>query len=704
MSDLLSIVENGITMVFDLAQRARLLHFSTLPFNAQNITNNTDAQSRFNLVEVNLSGLDKPLERHGAGFTATAPGYTLQFDSYNDIRNEQGRKLTFLLNDTGSEVNLEVHYQFYSELAIIRSWTVITNKGSEPQTLEYLSSFVLNGIEKDSAAEWEKNFSLLIPHNSWTRELQWREYSFDELGFTPCIQKGLQRSSKPLHFSNTGAWSTKEYLPMAYLHDSHTGAGLFWQIENNGSWHWEIGDQADHLYLQLGGPNEFYSHWFKQLNPGESFTSVPVAIGVTAQGFEHAMGVLTQYRRRIRRVNEDNQKLGVIFNDYMNCLFGDPTTEKLLPLIDAAAAAGSEYFCIDCGWYDKGEWWNGVGQWLPSAERFPEGIEYVISYIRNKGMIPGLWLELEVMGVKSPKLAETDDSWFFMRHGKRVFDRSRYQLDFNSPAVIAHANEVIDRLVNTYGVGYIKMDYNIEPGIGTEQGADSVGDGLLKHNRAYLRWLDEVFTRHPQLIIENCGSGGLRMDYAMLSRCSIQSTSDQEDYLKYATIAANAPTAVTPEQAAIWSYPMRDGDEQEVIFNQVSAMLLRIHQSGHLAELSEANFGQVQEAIGFYKTLRNNIKQALPFWPLGLSRFSDEWVALGLVAPCGKRLLAVWHREGEQAVCTLPISDLLGKEVDIKQGYPTTIAHHTSWDGASGQMVIAMPNRSAAIFEINTLG
>ncbi|WP_151994873.1 glycoside hydrolase family 36 protein [Buttiauxella massiliensis] len=703
MSELLTIVENGITMVFDLAERARLLHFSTEFFNPEKITDNSDAQSRFNLVEVNLSGLDKPLERHGAGFTATAPGYTLQFDSFSDNHNDQGRKLIFLLTDTASEISVEVHYQFYSELSIIRSWTVITNKGNTPQTLEYLSSFVLNGIEKDSSPEWERNFSLHIPHNSWTRELQWRKYSFDELGFTPCIQKGLQRSSKPMHFTNTGAWSTKEYLPMAYLHDSHNNTGLFWQIENNGSWHWEIGDQADHLYLQLGGPNEFYSHWFKQLNSGESFTSVPVAIGVTAQGFDHAMGVLTQYRRRIRRINEDNQKLGVIFNDYMNCLFGDPTTEKLLPLIDAAAAAGAEYFCIDCGWYDKGEWWNGVGQWLPSVERFPEGIEFVISYIRDKGMTPGLWLELEVMGVKSPKLAETDDSWFFMRHGKRVFDRSRYQLDFTNPAVIAHANEVINRLVDIYGVGYIKMDYNIEPGIGTEQGADSFGDGLLKHNRAYLSWLDDVFARHPQLIIENCGSGGLRMDYALLSRCSIQSTSDQEDYLKYATIAANAPTAVTPEQAAIWSYPMRDGDEQEVIFNQVSAMLLRIHQSGHLAELSEANFNLVQEAISFYKTLRDDIKYALPFWPLGLSRFSDEWVALGLIAPGGKRLLAVWRREGEQAVCVLPISELAAKEVVIKQGYPTTITHESHWDGTRGEMQISMPNRSAAIFEINAI-
>lgn len=695
MSALFTVIENGITMVFDLQDRARLLHFSALPFDAETLGHNADELSRFNLVEVNISGLDKPLERHGAGFTATAPGYTLRYRQHQDTRNADGRKLVFTLFDRNTAAEVEVHYQFYTRLSLLRSWSVIRNQGNAPFTVEYLSSFVINGIEKESAKNWDDNFSLHIPHNSWTRELQWRQYTFDELGFMPCIQKGLQRSSKPLHYTNTGAWSSKEYLPMGYLEDKHTGAGLFWQIEHNGSWHWEIGDQANHLYLQIGGPNEFYHHWFKHLQPGDEFSSVPVAVGVTKSGFTDAIATLTQYRRRTRRVNDDNQRLGVIFNDYMNCLFGDPTTAKLLPLIDAAAEAGAEYFCIDCGWYDKGEWWNGVGQWQPSAERFPEGIQYVIGYIREKGLIPGLWLELEVMGVKSPKLAETDDSWFFMRHGKRVFDRSRYQLDFTSPAVLRHADEVIDRLVTEYGVGYIKMDYNIEPGIGTEQHADSAGDGLLKHNRAYLAWLDAVFARYPQLIIENCGSGGLRMDYAMLSRCSIQSTSDQEDYLKYATIAANAPTAVTPEQAAIWSYPLRDDDEQAVIFNQVSAMLLRIHQSGHLAELSGQGFRQVQDAIRYYKTLRQQLKTALPFWPLGLSSFTDEWVALGMQAEDGKVWLAVWRREGDQASCELPLTGLKGK---IVQGYPSTVQHATAWD--NDVLTVTMPPRSAAIFEI----
>ena len=105
--------------------------------------------------------------------------------------------------------------------------------------------------------------------------------------------------------------------------------------------------------------------------------------------FDKAMGELTKYRRKIRRRNKDNQRLAVIFNDYMNCLWGDPTAEKEFPLVDAAAEAGCEYFCIDAGWYADGFWWDEVGEWKESRKRFPNGVKEVADYIRKKGMI--LW-------------------------------------------------------------------------------------------------------------------------------------------------------------------------------------------------------------------------------------------------------------------------------------------------------------------------
>ena len=165
-----------------------------------------------------------------------------------------------------------------------------------------------------------------------------------ELGLAQCQPAEIQRSSKVIGATNIGNWSTKEYLPMGLLENTEAGSNLFWQIEHNGSWHWEISDQMGSFYIQLSGPSETESHWWKNLQPGETFTTVPVCVGSTIGKFDDAMGELTKYRRVIRRKNDDNEKLCIIFNDYMNCLWANPTTAKELPLIDAAHKAGCEYF------------------------------------------------------------------------------------------------------------------------------------------------------------------------------------------------------------------------------------------------------------------------------------------------------------------------------------------------------------------------
>jgi alpha-galactosidase len=492
---------------------------------------------------------------------------------------------------------------------------------------------------------------------------------------------------------------------MGVLINQEKETTYFWQIEHNGSWHWEISDTpGSQIYLQLSGPTEQEHQWWKQLAPGESFISVPVAVGSiqssSTDAFTQAIAVLTHYRRTIRRHNQDNINLPVIFNDYMNTLNGDPTTEKLLPLIEAAGALGCEYFVIDAGWYANGHWWDTVGDWLPSLQRFPNGIEEVLQAIKDNGMIPGLWLEIEVVGVKSPLAQQVPDDWFFCRHGKRIIDRGRYQLDFSNPAVRAHADGIIHRLAVEYGVGYIKMDYNINAGLGSETNTDSAGDGLLQHNRAYLAWLDSVFERYPGLVIENCGSGGMRMDYALLSRHSIQSSSDQTDYRRTAAIAAAGPSALTPEQCAVWSYPLPVGDEEEVIFNMVNALLLRIHQSGLLPTLTSERLALIKEGITLYKQLRQDIPQSIPFWPLNIPAFGDEWLSLAL--ECSNTIyLAVWRLASTEEQCSLPLDRFTGKTIRCECIYPTAYPCNAHWQSETGKLTVELPRQySARLFRI----
>lgn len=695
------IEENGIRLVFAVSEKKEVFfyHCQCRDFVEEEIGENQ--KDWYRLVEIQLAGEDCD-DHHGSKYTGTLPGRRLEFSDFLDVRNEQGRKISVEQTDPVTGLLVTSCLQFTDGVRVVESWTQVENRGLEAVGLTYVSSFCLTGLTKASPLPWDKAARLWIPSNTWYGEFAWKEYTLPQLG----LHKVFHYSTKRVSVSSTGTWNSHEYLPMGYVGCEPSREGWLFSIVHNGSWHWEVSDSKDALYLRLSGPTEAENHWYKALKPGDAFSSVHGAIAVTATGFTDAVASLTDWRRAVRRPNADNEKLPVIFNDFMNCLGGDPTAEKEYPLIDAAAAIGCEYYTIDAGWYADGSWWSKVGEWEPAPRRWPGGIGKVLSYIRQKGMIPGLWLELEVMGIHCPVAAKKPDDWFFMRHGRRVIDHGRYQLDYRNPAVRAFADGVIDRLVKEYGAGYIKMDYNINAGIGTEQEADSAGDGLLGHNRAYLAWLDSVFARYPELIIENCGSGGMRINDALLSRHSIQSSSDQTDYLRYAAIAAAAPAAVTPEQNAVWSYPLQDADAEQTVFNMVNAMTMRIHQSGHLGRLGEENLALIREAVDYYKSYRRLIGRSYPFWPLGMPSFDGQRFAVGFANDeCAH--LAVWRLDDPEGTTALPLQayrqlpvcqdkTIAGIEVVYPKSLPTGICYH----GESGILEVSQPLRSARLLKI----
>lgn len=651
---LLDFSYNNINILFEVTDKndLYLLNFST----HKPICEPEDKNKRFfPATEIQITGKN-PDDHHGAKHTGTYGSTSLKYQSHRFYNTDSGKKLEITVAD--GEIEAVLNYELYKGLSAARSYVEITNISNENVGIEYLSSFTLTGIDSGSEGDVNDKIKMHIPHNSWVRETAWQEYTLSELGFN----KITPFSTKRISVSNTGTWSSKEFLPMGALTDTNSGETYLWQIESNGSWQWEIGDIADNLYLKLSGPTESENHWYKALKPNEKFVSVKAAVAF-GNGFDSALENMTGYRRLIAKKIDADKNLPVIFNDYMNCLWAEPTTEKEIPVIDKAAEMGAEYYCMDAGWYADGTWWETVGEWQPCDWRFPNGIKEVFDYIRRKGMIPGIWLEIEVMGVNCPILDKFDDDCFFMRHGKRIIDHGRYQLDFRNEKVVKFATEVVDRVVAEYGVGYIKMDYNIDAGIGTELNSDSAGDGLLQHNRAYLKWIDDISKKYPDLIIENCSSGGMRMDYAMLSHHTIQSVTDQESYKNTAVIAAAAGTAVLPEQGAIWSYPKAEDDENAVAFNMVNAMLTRMHLSGEIYSLDDNKLELVKSGVEAYKNLRGDIKSFVPFYPIGLPSYSDGWICVGYKADSDYDYIAVWRRDAEDSSIKIPIENAKGVEV-----------------------------------------
>ena len=101
----------------------------------------------------------------------------------------------------------------------------------------------------------------------------------------------------------------------------------------------------------------------------------------------------------------------------------------------------------------------------------------------------------------------------------------------------------------------------------------------------------------------------------------------------------------------------------------VNAMLLRIHQSGHLARLDSVRKALVKEGIEVYKEIRKDLPVGMPFWPIGLSEFTDEWSVLG-IRKDNRNYLAVWRRDGENNMVHIPIERLAGKDVKVSRIYP----------------------------------
>jgi len=303
------------------------------------------------------------------------------------------------------------------------------------------------------------------------------------------------------------------------------------------------------------------------------------------------------------------------------------------------AKTGVEYYVIDCGWHndeDSRGIYNYVGQWRESHTRFPSSVRATTDFIRSLGMKAGLWIEPEVIGHKCEEMLNyyTDDC-FIRRNGKRVFTMGRYFLDYRHPKVIEYMTETIRRMVEDYGAEYIKFDYNQDLGVGGEGDAYSLGEGLELSAHAFIKWVNAMTERFPHVVFEGCASGGMRMDYKTLSAFSLISTSDQIDYLKYPYIAGNILSAVLPEQAAVWSYPVgyckpEEITDDQIVFNMVNSLLGRMHLASHLEYMTEEQFKLVKEGILVYNSISDFKKTALPYFPCGLTKFGDDTVVAGL--------------------------------------------------------------------------
>ena len=583
----------------------------------------------------------------------------------------------------------------YSDANAVRAYTEVRNISEREIILEEVSAF--KGVNFGDARDTKKIYLYKFYQGGHHTECQPRRLSLFDLGL---IRDGWKNGSQRVSSCNVGSWSTKEELPQGIL--EYDGSYTMFQIESNHSWYYEISDVDGKLYLYLSGANCIFGSWQKKLLPNEVYETrkTAVAFSDTLNG---VLGEMTKYRRHIKGVCEADKHMATIFNEYMHLSWDSPEEKKTKNYAPVIAHMGIDYYVIDCGWHNEEPGniiYPYVGQWIESNARFPNGVRKTTDYLRSLGMKAGLWIEPEIIGNQCQEMLDFyDEDCFIRRGGKKVCTMGRYFLDFRNQKVLTYMTESIRRMVEEYGAEYIKLDYNEDMGVGTEVNCDSYGEGLEQCTRAYLGWIDDLRIRFPQVLFETCSSGGHRMDYETLSRFSIVSTSDQTNYKCYPYIAGNILSAVLPEQAAVWSYPVDSAiqpiSEEQIVMNMINSFLGRMHLASNLGLLDEKKKSLVKEGVEYYRKLNTIKEQALPFLPHGFCNFYDNFVVSGLQHE-NIIYLAVWNL-GETGEKHVKIGSLIEK---AKVSYPKNNELMYSVEGCQLKIVFTEAYQ-ARFFEIS---
>ncbi len=520
--------------------------------------------------------------------------------------------------------------------------TIFENTGSSNLTLEMLASFSLGSISPFACDDAPEQLFVHRFRSNWSAEGRHERLIAEALHLERSWM-GLSAHSE--RFGHLGSMPARGFFPCAAIEDHETGVLWGAQLYTPGSWQMEFYRLDDQMVLSGGLPDREFGHWMKTIAPGERFAS-PEAIVATAQGdIDDLCARLVELQEaRIHPVPSVEDDLPVACNEWCTS-WGDPHHEDIVAMADRLQGSGVRYLTIDCGWYKKdgGNWMLAQGDWEANPRLFPKGLAGAAQAIRERGLIPGLWFEMEVVGSQSPRFNET--THFLKRDGLPVTASGRRFLDFRDPWVKDYLLEKVVGQLRDSGFGYVKLDYNETIGIGVD-GADSLGEGLRQHMEGVLSFFDTLRTELPDLVIENCASGGQRLAPAFLMRASQASFSDAFENVQIPILAASEHRLVPPRQMQVWAV-LRAGDSLKRLHYSLAAGFLgRLCLSGEIAQLSEEQWQVVEEALGVYRL-------AAPVIRAGRSRFVQasgaSWEhpqgaqALVRVSADGSQALVVYH-------------------------------------------------------------
>lgn len=502
---------------------------------------------------------DRPLRTRQHAFTLEVDGQLLADRWEWGGSRIDGEDTIVTLRHLLRSVTVDVHTRCDGTSFFTRH-LVITNNGERPCALSKVAPW--SGLTWNVGAKKGPD----DPGNIWYLddvELQALADSPFSLGRMTDSSWGMEGTFEwsPVPSGRSGFESVRGKsgfgTPGCFLRNEATGELLVVDMAWSGNWSIELFndfepsrrrprfDARAYVEVALAGPAPL-----RVLEPGESAETPKVHVGALFGDLDAAVQALHQHiRASVAPAQPEGRQHLVELNTWAGA-DGTITEGQLYAEIDLAADMGAELFVLDDGWYGEpsSSWGVNVGDFDRESPLLTKGVRAAFDRAREKGMLVGLWVEPERVGLNSKLLANHPD-WLMQRRGETVPN-----LDLSRPEVEEYVEMTISDIIDRYGLDCFRIDYNsiAAPGCGVGEGGEVDRDGyaenvMWRYYDALYRIFDHIRAKYPKLLLENCSAGGGRTDLGMMSRFHWTQITDQSSPAPTARIMNGVTMMLPPE-------------------------------------------------------------------------------------------------------------------------------------------------------------
>ena len=290
--------------------------------------------------------------------------------------------------------------------------------------------------------------------------------------------------------------------PFIAIYSNQSGRGMAFHVLARSTWQMKVKRYYSHqghvktVYVEIGINEKGFDY---TLAPGQSLEMPAILYYEFRNKTDMDAFRLHRYYNEVKPA----RAMPVVYDTWLSN-FDDISYELLAEQLEVAKELGIEYFTVDAGWFYKPrEWWNSVGDWEEETEASMMGrMKELADKVRECGLKFGLWFEIERAGTQSETAREHPEHY--------LFENGFGFVNFASEAARSYIYNKLESNIKKYGIEYIKFDYN------AELSYDRLNHSFIEYFEGYNKFLDRIAKEHPEIYLENCASGGLRMSLASL--------------------------------------------------------------------------------------------------------------------------------------------------------------------------------------------